>query len=121
MKRELTRCHLRSATSEAYDPGLRRARKFVVQQSVAEYSLEEPIGAAHDDPGIAAKLSAAAAAEPQRVQAEGLEGICANPLREEPHPAVVGAVKRFGVVGLVACAVGTAVGRWCRSLSHRAR
>lgn len=39
----------------------------------------------------------------------------ANPLRDESDPEmIVGAVKRFGLVGLVVCAVLAAVGRLLR-------
>ena len=37
--------------------------------------------------------------------------VCGNPLRDEPEPVVVAAVKRFGLVGLAACAVGAWLGR----------
>jgi hypothetical protein len=37
-------------------------------------------------------------------------------LRDEPHPAVVRAVRRFGLVGLVACALGAAAARGWKSL-----
>jgi hypothetical protein len=120
MKRELTRCHLSSATSQAYDRPVKRARNFVVERSVEEYSLDEPIGAVLD----ARSRHAGIEAVPEH---EGLEQadrnsapeqpISANPLREEPAPFVVGAVKRFGVVGLVACAVGTGLTRWWRSVT----
>ena len=38
--------------------------------------------------------------------------VIGNPLRDEPDAVVVEAVKRFGLVGLVVCAVGAALGRW---------
>ena len=41
--------------------------------------------------------------------------VCGNPLSDEPDPVVVEAVKRFGVVGLVVCAVLAGVGRWWSS------
>ena len=50
-----------------------------------------------------ATAPAAAAMEAARV--------CGNPLRDEPEPVVVAAVKRFGLVGLAACAVGAWLGR----------
>ena len=37
--------------------------------------------------------------------------VCGNPLRDEPEPVVIAAVKRFGLVGLAACAVGAWLGR----------
>jgi hypothetical protein len=121
MKRELTHCPLRFATAEAYDQPLMRVRKFVVDQSVAEYSLaDEPIGAVDGEQAVGERgLSDSAAARPQAVQHPGLEGVCVNPLREEPHPAIIAAVRRFGVVGLVACALGAACARGWRSLKER--
>ena len=50
-----------------------------------------------------ATAPAAAAMEAARV--------CGNPLRDEPEPVVVAAVKRFGLVGLAACAVAAWLGR----------
>ena len=119
MKRELTRCLLRFATAEAYDQPVVWVRKFVVDRSVAEYSLDdEPIGAVDGEEAVGERrLSDAPAARPRAVQHQGLEGICVNPLREEPHPAIIAAVRRFGVVGLVACALGTACVRWWKSLT----
>ena len=37
--------------------------------------------------------------------------VCGNSLPDEPGPVVVAAVKRFGLVGLAACAVGAWLGR----------
>ena len=121
MKRELTRCPLRFATAEAYDQPLIRVRKFVVNRSVAEYSLDdEPIGAVDGEQAVdERRLSDSAAARPRAVQHQGLEGICVNPLCEEPHPAIIAAVRRFGVVGLVACALCTACVRRWKSLTER--
>jgi hypothetical protein len=102
MKRALPRCHLRFATSGGYDQGLSRARNSAVEQSVEEYAINQPIGATHED---APRYS-------DELRHADIEGICANPLRDEPHPLMVAAVRRFGVVGLVAGAVGTAVLRW---------
>src|SRR5258708_39093097 len=45
--------------------------------------------------------------------------ICSNPLRDEPSPVVVGAVRQFGVIGLVSCALGAALIRWWTSLVSR--
>ena len=53
---------------------------------------------------IATAPSVAAAMEAARV--------CGNPLRDEPSPVVVAAVKRFGLVGLMVCAVSAWLGRW---------
>jgi len=40
-------------------------------------------------------------------------------LRDEPSPLAVGAVKRFGLVGLVTVAVGAGIARWWNSFSQR--
>jgi len=37
-----------------------------------------------------------------------------NPLRDEPDPRIVGAVKRFGLVGLIVCAVLAGLARLLR-------
>jgi hypothetical protein len=39
-----------------------------------------------------------------------------NPLREEPTPMVIGAVSRFGLSGLIVCALSTGVTRWIKQL-----
>jgi len=94
----------------------------VVERSVEDYSLDEPIEvpqgsapAAHTSTDTT-ELSDAADAGTRYLQPPDLEGVCANPMRDEPSPAVIGTVKRFGVVGLVACAVGAGLTRWCKSL-----
>jgi hypothetical protein len=46
--------------------------------------------------------------------------VCKNPLRDEPDPGVIGAVKRFGLVGLVLCAVLAGAARWWSQLDIRA-
>ena len=35
-----------------------------------------------------------------------------NPFRDDPHPAVVWSVKRFGIVGLLVSAACSGVARW---------
>jgi hypothetical protein len=91
----------------------------VVERSVEEYSLDEPIGTPHSDEVAAGELSDTADTgmrrDSQRLQPEDIQGICANPLAGEPEPVVIAAVKRFGIVGLVACAVGAGLARWWRS------
>jgi hypothetical protein len=89
----------------------------MVERSVAEYSLDEPIGVPQGNEAAAGRLSKANP-DSRRLQAEDIRGICANPLADEPDPATVGAVKRFGVVGLVACALGAGLARWWKSLPH---
>jgi hypothetical protein len=44
-----------------------------------------------------------------------------NPLRDEPHPVVINAVRRFGLVGLIACALFAGARRWLSSLVRRFR
>ena len=51
----------------------------------------------------------------QNVQGANLAEIGANPLRDEPTPGTIRAVKWFGLVGLIACALGAAWQRWWRS------
>jgi hypothetical protein len=116
MKRELTRCHLRFATLEAYDPQPKRARNAVVERSVEEFAIEEPIGAEqlrHAD--LERLCDAEERDQPRTNHIESLRLTAyANPLRDEPDPALVTAVQRFGVVGLIAGAVGAAMTRWWR-------
>jgi hypothetical protein len=90
-----------------------------VERSAEEFTLDEPIDAVHDSEVVATALTDDARAPQRSFQSADIEGICANPLRDEPPPVVVGAVKRFGLVGLVACALGTGLLRWCKSLAHR--
>ena len=118
MKHGLTRCHLRFATPEAYSPRLRRARKCVVERSIEEYSLHETVEAANCGEAVAGTVSEAAGPVSRGLQPQDIAGICANPLSEEPHPAVVRAVTRFGIVGLMACALGAGFTRWWRSLTR---
>jgi hypothetical protein len=93
----------------------------VVERSVEDYSLDEPIEVPQGAPAAhtftdATELSDAADAGTRYLQPADLEGICANPLRDEPGPAVIGTVRRFGIVGLVAYALGAGLTRWCKSL-----
>lgn len=99
----------------------------MVERSVEEYSLHEPIGAPHGNETAAGTLPEAVhpvslpdlRPDSQGWQPEDLQGICANPFTDdEPPAAVVSTVKRFGVVGLVACALGAGLTRWWRSLAR---
>jgi hypothetical protein len=119
MKRELMQCPLRFATPQAYDPVLSDPGSSWVERSVEEFSLDEPIDASHGNEAVADALYDSASPRDRPFRREDIEGICANPLRDEPHPAVVAAVKRFGLVGLMTCAVGTGLLRWWHSLTHR--
>ena len=93
-----------------------------MERSVEEYSLDEPIGAPPGKETAAGRMSGQVSPDARpgacRLQPEDIQGICANPLRDEPHPAIVGAVKHFGVVGLVACALSAAVARWWKSVAR---
>jgi hypothetical protein len=53
-------------------------------------------------------------------KADGTQ-INGNPLRDEPHPVVVNAVRRFGLVGLMGCALFAGAGRWLSSVIRRFR
>jgi hypothetical protein len=94
-----------------------------VERSVVEaYPLDAPIGAPHRKEAAAGSLSDTGnpGLRPDfgGLRPEDIQGIRANPLADEPHPTIVHAVKRFGVVGLVACALGTGLMRWWRSLAR---
>jgi hypothetical protein len=41
-----------------------------------------------------------------------------NPLREEPTSMVTGVVSRFGLSGLIVCALSAGVTRWIKQLRH---
>jgi len=88
-----------------------------LERSVEEYSLDEPIGPSRGE--AVGHMHSAGTARPEAFSREDLQGICANPLREEPHPVTVATVKRFGLVGLVGCAIGAAFLRWWRSPPSR--
>jgi hypothetical protein len=97
----------------------------VERSAVEEYSLDEPIGTPHSRQAAAGRLSEAIPdSRPDSgpdfgdLQPADIQRICVNPLADEPHPTIVHAVKRFGVVGLVACALGTGLMRWWRSLAR---
>jgi hypothetical protein len=122
MKRELMHCPLRFATAQAYDQVLRDPGSVWVERSADEFSLDEPIDASHGNQAVAGALADNAGAAERAFRREDIEGICANPLRNDaPNPVVVAAVRRFGLVGLVTCAVGTGLLRWWHSLTHRER
>jgi hypothetical protein len=86
-----------------------------VERAAQEIALEEPIDAPHQYE-VAAQTAAGVSSQPRRFPAGAdLEKICANPLRDEPHPAQIRAVRRFGIVGLIGCALGAATARWWKS------
>jgi hypothetical protein len=118
MKRELLHFPLRFATPRAYDPCLYETGISWVERSAEEFSLVEPTHAPHDTE-VAAGAVADTVADERRQQRESPERICVNPLRDEPHPFLVGTVKKFGLVGLIACALGAGLLRCWQSLTHR--
>jgi len=88
-----------------------------VERSAEEYSLDEPIGSSHVRAANADTDTADTAERPFIHEETGT--VCTNPLRDEPSPIAIGAVKRFGLVGLVTVAVGAGIARWWNSISHR--
>jgi hypothetical protein len=85
-----------------------------LERAAEEISIDEPIDARHQHE-VAAQPHRGDAYEPRRLQSSDLVGFRVNPLHEEPDAATIQAVRRFGVVGLVACALGAAVARWWKS------
>jgi hypothetical protein len=86
-----------------------------VERAVEELSIDEPIDARHQY-GRAPESHPDVLFRQREFQSDGVEAIRVNPLCEEPHPAAIRAVKRFGLVGLVACALAAAGARWWKSL-----
>ncbi len=87
-----------------------------MERSVEEFRLDGPIGPAPQDAAVGEAQSDGPVLLSQQFRHEDIQGICANPLREEPSTMAIATVKRLGVVGLVACAVGSGLLRWWRSL-----
>ena len=119
MKHPLPQRPLRFATAQAYDATLRGSGRFWVERSAEEYSLEQPIGASHARGRASDAVADTADTADRPFIHEETGTVCTNPLRDEPSPLAVGAVKRFGLVGLVTVAVGAGIARWWNSLSHR--
>ncbi len=119
MKCELMHRSLRFATARAYDQALHDPGSLWVARSAEQFSLDEPIDAAHENQAVAGALADDADAAERALRCEDFEGICANPLRDPPSSLIVGAVRHFGLVGLVTCAVGTGLLRWWQSVHHR--
>jgi hypothetical protein len=120
MKHSLPHRPLRFATAQAYDASLRGPGRFWVERSAEEYSLDEPIRGSHVHERAADAAAPDNADTAERVFIHDKSGVvCTNPLRDEPSPIAVGAVKRFGLVGLVTVAVGAGIARWWNSLSNR--
>jgi hypothetical protein len=119
MKHPMPQHPLRFATAQAYDLSLRAPGRFWVERSAEQFSLDEPIGASHghDSTADAVTETAEKTERPFIDQETGV--VCTNPLRDEPSPLAVGAVKRFGLFGLVSVAVGAGIARWWNSFSSR--
>jgi len=119
MKHSLPQRPLRFATAQAYDLSPRGSGRCWVERSVEQFSLDEPIGAAHGHESTADAVAETRenTAQPFTQQEDGV--VCTNPLRDEPSALAVGAVQRFGLVGLVGVAVGSGIARWWNSFSHR--
>jgi len=119
MKHPMPQRPLRIATAQAYDASLRGPGRFWVERSAEQFALAEPVGASHEQQN-AAETAADNAETAERPFVHEVTGRrCTNPLRDAPDPVVVGAVKRFGLVGLVTVAVGTGIARWWNSFSNR--
>jgi hypothetical protein len=90
-----------------------------VARSAEQFAFDEPIG---DSRGLGSTAHAvtetAENTERPNIDRE-TRAVCMNPLRDEPSPLAIGAVKRFGLIGLVSVAVGTGIARWWNSLSSR--
>jgi len=119
MKHSLPHRPLRAATAQAYDAVLRGPGRFWVERSAEEYPLDEPIGGSnvHERSADAAADTTDTAERPFIHEETGT--VCTNPLRDEPSPIAIGAVKRVGLGGVVTVAVGAGIARWRNSLSHR--
>ncbi len=96
-------------------------------RSAEEFRLDEPIDPAPEQAkssGVDADGDVTVSRPPvQRTRSEpfrreDIQGICVNPLRDEPSTAVITAVRRFGIVGLVTYAIASGLSRWWRSSRH---
>lgn len=119
MKQSLPQRPLRFATAQAYDLASRGPGRFWLEHSAAKFSLDEPIGASHGHDSTADAGAQTAENTERPFIDEQTGAVCTNPLRDEPSPLAVGAVKRFGLVGLVSVAVGAGIARWWNSFSRR--
>jgi hypothetical protein len=87
-----------------------------VERSIEEFRLEEPLDPAQL--GVDETHFDAAGA-PARVRGRPeIQAFPGNPLRDEPSPASVAAVRRFGIVGLVTVALGAGLRRWWSFRQH---
>ena len=119
MKQSLSQRPLRFATAQAYDLPLRGPGTYWVERSAEQFSLDESIGASRGHESTTDAAAETAENTERRFIDEDARVVCTNPLRDEPSALAVGAVKRFGVVGLVGVAVGASIARWWNSLSSR--
>lgn len=119
MKHPVTQRPLRFATAQAYDLSPRGSGRFWVERSAEHFSLDEPTSASHGHESTADAVAQRREKAGQPFIAPETGAVCTNPLRDEPSRVAVGAVKRFGLVGLVSVAVGTGIARWWNSFSNR--
>jgi hypothetical protein len=117
MKHPMPQRPLRFATAQAYDLPLRGPGRFWVARSAEQFALDEPIGTSHRRDSTADAVTETAENTERPFIDQETGAVCTNPLRDEPSPLAVGAVKRFGLVGLVSIAVGTGIARWWNSFS----
>ena len=110
---------LRFATAQAYDASLRGPGRFWVERSAEEFSLDEPIGSSRGRETAHEVVADIADTREKPFIHEETGTACTNPLRDEPSPVAIGAVKRFGLVGLMTYAVSAGIARWWNSLSSR--
>ena len=120
MKRELVHCPLRFATAQAYDSVLSGPGSVWVERSQQKNSHSMSRSMLRMEMRLwRVRCLTARGPVSMLFDARISTGLCANPLHDEPDPVVVEAVRRFGLVGLVTCAVGTGLLRWWHSMSHR--
>ncbi len=119
MDHSLPQRPLRFATAQAYDLSPRGSGTSWVERSAEPFALDERIGTSHDHDSSA--TASAQIGENTEIASAAQEAgvVCANPLRDEPSALAVGAVRRFGLVGLVSIAIGAGIARWWNSFSRR--
>jgi hypothetical protein len=119
MKHPMPQRPLRFATAQAYDLPPRGPGGFWVARSAEQFALDEPFRASRGFDSTAHAVTETAEKTERRFIDQETGAVGTNPLRDEPSPLAVGAVKRFGLVGLVSVAVGTGIARWWNSFGSR--
>jgi hypothetical protein len=119
MKPQMVQRPLMFRTERPYASAAYARGGSLVERSVSGMPLNEPADASVQRPreAVAKELVGNAAAGERPARREDLEAL--NPLRDQPSTAMVKAVRRFGLVGLVTGAVFAATARWWHSLTHR--